>query len=202
MLVPLMGRCLLSPQVCYLCGDSWEYASIQPPQVSEQRRGEGASSLQLRCTHSPQATCACGNILNPCDLQEVHALVSEVLADQSTIVSADSDVAQSALLTMVRHPYANFVVQTLVDVASEEQRTLMKSLLSDPALKRAAYGKHVVARLARATGMYDQQRRQPHAKGGGAAVDPSASRGHMGHQGGRGGKAPHDVRRLAGVGLG
>mgnify|MGYP001977101331 CR=1 FL=1 len=52
------------------------------------------------------------------------------LADQSTIVSADSDVAQSALLTMVRHPYANFVVQTLVDVASEEQRRL--GLLGQP----------------------------------------------------------------------
>jgi len=53
------------------------------------------------------------------------------------------------LQQMMKDPYANYVVQKVMDMAEPDQRELVVVLVKEnaPALKRLTYGKHILARL-------------------------------------------------------
>jgi pumilio RNA-binding family len=58
------------------------------------------------------------------------------------------------LHVMMKDPYANYVVQKLVEVADNSQReAIMARIRSQaPQLKRFTYGKHILAQLEKLTG--------------------------------------------------
>ena len=55
---------------------------------------------------------------------------------------------------MMKDPYANYVVQKVIDVADEEDRNAIVEHIKSQAtqLKRFTYGKHILARLEKLTG--------------------------------------------------
>lgn len=59
----------------------------------------------------------------------------------------------SALETMVRDPYANYVVQKVIDVSDEKQRgAILRYVRENIAqLRRYTYGKHIILRLEKIT---------------------------------------------------
>lgn len=59
----------------------------------------------------------------------------------------------SALETMVRDPYANYVVQKVIDVSDEKQRGAILRYVKDniQQLRRYTYGKHIIMRLEKIT---------------------------------------------------
>jgi pumilio RNA-binding family len=62
---------------------------------------------------------------------------------------SSSTTTTSVLLAMVRDPFANYVVQKLVDVCSDTERSrlLAQIQLHSAALRRIQYGKHLIARV-------------------------------------------------------
>lgn len=57
--------------------------------------------------------------------------------------------AQSALYTMMKDQFANYVVQKMIDVADAPQRKMMLQKIRPhvAALRKYAYGKHILAKL-------------------------------------------------------
>ena len=57
--------------------------------------------------------------------------------------------AQSALYTMMKDQYANYVVQKMIDVADPPQRKMLLQKIRPhvTALRKYAYGKHILAKL-------------------------------------------------------
>ncbi|UYV81754.1 PUM2 [Cordylochernes scorpioides] len=55
----------------------------------------------------------------------------------------------SALYTMMRDQYANYVVQKMIEVADAPQRKLLVHKIRPhiPALRKYTYGKHILAKL-------------------------------------------------------
>ena len=55
---------------------------------------------------------------------------------------------------MLRDPYANYVVQKVIDLASERQlETIVRDVRSHiTQIKHYTYGRHIIARLEKATG--------------------------------------------------
>lgn len=60
----------------------------------------------------------------------------------------------SLLQVMVCDPYANYVVQKIIDVADQEQRqTIIMEIKAHAAqLKRYTFGKHIISRLEKLSG--------------------------------------------------
>lgn len=60
----------------------------------------------------------------------------------------------SLLQVMVCDPYANYVVQKIIDVADQEQRAtiIMEIRAHAPQLKRYTFGKHIISRLEKLSG--------------------------------------------------
>lgn len=60
----------------------------------------------------------------------------------------------SLLQVMVCDPYANYVVQKIIDVADQEQRaTIIMEIRAHAAqLKRYTFGKHIISRLEKLSG--------------------------------------------------
>jgi hypothetical protein len=69
-------------------------------------------------------------------------LIDEICADSS------------ALETMMKDQYANYVVQKILDVCDAAQRDMMITHIRPhiPSLKKYTYGKHIIARLEKITG--------------------------------------------------
>jgi len=63
-------------------------------------------------------------------------------------------VDSSALETMMKDQYANYVVQKILDVCDAQQREIMITHIRPhiPSLKKYTYGKHIIARLEKITG--------------------------------------------------
>ena len=57
--------------------------------------------------------------------------------------------AQSALYTMMKDQFANYVVQKMIDVADPPQRKMLLQKIRPhvAALRKYAYGKHILAKL-------------------------------------------------------
>ena len=55
----------------------------------------------------------------------------------------------SALYTMMKDQYANYVVQKMIEVAETPQRKLLLQRIRPhmPALRKYTYGKHILAKL-------------------------------------------------------
>ncbi len=55
----------------------------------------------------------------------------------------------SALYTMMKDQYANYVVQKMIEVAEAPQRKLLLQRIRPhmPALRKYTYGKHILAKL-------------------------------------------------------
>jgi len=60
----------------------------------------------------------------------------------------------SALETMMKDQYANYVIQKILDVCDSHQREIMILHIRPhvPSLKKYTYGKHIIARLEKITG--------------------------------------------------
>ena len=58
------------------------------------------------------------------------------------------------LQMMLRDPYANYVVQKVIDLASEKQReTIVRDVRAHiTQIKHFTYGRHIITRLEKATG--------------------------------------------------
>jgi len=54
-----------------------------------------------------------------------------------------------ALLMMMKDQYANYVIQKILDVADDSQRSILISKIRPhiSALKKYTYGKHIIARV-------------------------------------------------------
>jgi len=63
-------------------------------------------------------------------------------------------VDSSALETMMKDQYANYVIQKILDVCDAHQRDIMITHIRPhiPSLKKYTYGKHIIARLEKITG--------------------------------------------------
>jgi pumilio RNA-binding family len=59
-----------------------------------------------------------------------------------------------SLIEMVRDQYANYVVQKVIDLATQKQLSIIIETLrpSMAQLKKCTYGKHILTRLEKATG--------------------------------------------------
>lgn len=57
--------------------------------------------------------------------------------------------SQSALYVMMKHEFANYVVQKMIDVADQPQRKMLIAKIRPhvAALRKYAYGKHILAKL-------------------------------------------------------
>jgi len=57
--------------------------------------------------------------------------------------------AQSALYTMMKDQFANYVVQKMIDIADPPQRKMLLQKIRPhvTALRKYAYGKHILAKL-------------------------------------------------------
>jgi pumilio RNA-binding family len=55
---------------------------------------------------------------------------------------------------MLRDPYANYVVQRIIEVADERHRERIVKYVQDniTQLRRYTYGKHIIAKLEKITG--------------------------------------------------
>lgn len=72
-------------------------------------------------------------------------------SERSAIISEILGPKQDGMpmLIMVKDPFANYVIQKLLDIATEEQRELLISKIkpSIPALRKVTYGKHIITRI-------------------------------------------------------
>lgn len=76
-------------------------------------------------------------------------------ADEITPPSEPSDGSASVVLLMVRDAYANYVVQTTLDVVpeSDEKQRLLEELNSHvEELRNFTFAKHIVAKLSSLNG--------------------------------------------------
>ena len=76
-------------------------------------------------------------------------------ADDPTVPSEPGDGDTVVVLLMVRDAYANYVVQTTLDVIpeSEEKRLLLEELNAHAdELRNYTFAKHIVAKLASISG--------------------------------------------------
>jgi pumilio RNA-binding family len=75
------------------------------------------------------------------------------LAMMETLLAGEGG-SGSTLMALIRDQYANYVIQKVIDLADAPHLARVLFLLGDqlPAVKRGAYGKHIVAKLERATG--------------------------------------------------
>lgn len=85
-----------------------------------------------------------------------HDIIIDVLSpslEQSHDYPESPDVI-TKFEVMMRDPYANYVVQKLIDIANESERKLMILKIKGQAahLKRFTYGRHILARLEKLTG--------------------------------------------------
>lgn len=66
----------------------------------------------------------------------------------------DAKTGQCVLENMVRDPYANYVVQKVIDVSNETQRGAISRYVRENIvqLRRYTYGKHIIVRLERVSG--------------------------------------------------
>ena len=78
--------------------------------------------------------------------EQRHEIIEEILSDDN--------LPMSKLQTMMKDPYANYVVQKLIDCADDHERDAMVQRIKAHAshLKRFTYGKHILARLEKLTG--------------------------------------------------
>jgi pumilio RNA-binding family len=66
----------------------------------------------------------------------------------------DAKTGQCVLENMVRDPYANYVVQKVIDVSNDTQRAAISRYVRENIvqLRRYTYGKHIIVRLERVSG--------------------------------------------------
>ena len=59
----------------------------------------------------------------------------------------------SALLTMMKDQYANYVIQKIIDVADNNQREILFQKIKPhlATLKKYSYGKHIISRIEKVT---------------------------------------------------
>lgn len=69
----------------------------------------------------------------------------------------DLDDGEAPILMMVRDKYGNYIVQKIIEVANEEQKSLLEKRLRPhiEQLKKITYGKHIVNCLRRKKMMLD-----------------------------------------------
>jgi len=88
------------------------------------------------------------NVVEKCFAQgsdeERQILIEEVLGK-----GRDDPAGKSPLILMVKDQYANYVVQKILDVAMEEQRSIIVARIKRhiPNLRKLPYGKHIIARV-------------------------------------------------------
>ena len=65
----------------------------------------------------------------------------------------DAKTGHCVLESMVRDPYANYVVQKVIDVSDERQRGAIMRYVRENIvqLRRYTYGKHIIVRLEKIT---------------------------------------------------
>jgi len=64
-------------------------------------------------------------------------IIDEILAEEG------------ALEIMMKHQYANYVIQKIIDVSTQSQRELLVKHINPhiPSLKKITYGKHIINKL-------------------------------------------------------
>lgn len=79
------------------------------------------------------------------------ALVDEVLGREG---GSGEGSSSAVLIAMVKDQFGNYVIQRLIDVLDEEQRANLVQRIKRyvPSLKKIPYGKHILAKIERATG--------------------------------------------------
>jgi hypothetical protein len=89
--------------------------------------------------------------------QEKHMLIENILRESVTVESAIGE--KPAIVCMMRDPYANFVVQKMLDCCTREQRDEVYSVVSEHAfyLKKSTYARHILARIEQQSGGGFQQ---------------------------------------------
>ncbi|KAH3757903.1 pumilio 2 [Pelomyxa schiedti] len=84
------------------------------------------------------------NVIEKCVQYATQSERSTIIAE---IIGPKMDGAP--ILAMVRDPFANYVVQKLLDIVTDDQRALLVSKIkpSIPALRKVTFGKHIIARI-------------------------------------------------------
>ena len=93
----------------------------------------------------------CLEYANKRDRDEMIWTIINVTFDLNNPV--DAKTGQCVLESMVRDPYANYVVQKVIDVSDERQRGAICRYVKENIiqLKRYTYGKHIIVRLEKLT---------------------------------------------------
>ncbi|KAK7329233.1 hypothetical protein VNO77_23385 [Canavalia gladiata] len=131
--------------VCALAQD--QYGNYVTQHVLErgmpQERSQIISKLSGHIVQLSQHKFA-SNVVEKCleygDAAERELLIAEIFGH---------DEQNDNLLTMMKDQFANYVVQKVIDICSENQRAMLLSHIRvhAHALKKYTYGKHIVARL-------------------------------------------------------
>ncbi|KAL2970730.1 hypothetical protein AAZX31_15G155900 [Glycine max] len=140
--------------VCALAQD--QYGNYVTQHVLErgkpQERSQILSKLSGHIVQLSQHKFA-SNVVEKCleygDATERELLVAEIFGH---------DDQCDNLLTMMKDQFANYVVQKVIDICSENQRAMLLShvRIHAHALKKYTYGKHIVARLEHQFGAENQ----------------------------------------------
>jgi hypothetical protein len=94
----------------------------------------------------------CLQYANRKDRDEMIWTIINVTFDLNSPV--DANTGQCVLESMVRDPYANYVVQKVIDVSDERQRAAIVRYVKENIvqLRRYTYGKHIIVRLEKVYG--------------------------------------------------
>ena len=89
--------------------------------------------------------------------QEKHMLIENILRENVTVESSIGE--KPAIVCMMRDPYANFVVQKMLDCCTRDQKDEVYSVVSEHAfyLKKSTYARHILARIEQQSGSGFQQ---------------------------------------------
>ncbi|KAF7806671.1 pumilio-like protein 6, chloroplastic isoform X1 [Senna tora] len=140
--------------VCSLAQD--QYGNYVTQHVLErgkpQERSQIISKLSGHIVQLSQHKFA-SNVVEKClkhgDATERELLIGEILGH---------DEENDNLLTMMKDQYANYVIQKIIEICSENQRSVIVSCIRTHAhaLKKYTYGKHIVARVEQLFGEENQ----------------------------------------------
>lgn len=93
----------------------------------------------------------CLQYANKKDRDEMIWTLINVTFDMNSPV--DAKTGHCVLESMVRDPYANYVVQKVIDVSDDRQRSAIMRYVRENIvqLRRYTYGKHIIVRLEKIT---------------------------------------------------
>ncbi len=69
------------------------------------------------------------------------------------VLGKDGD-SNAPIVAMVKDPYANYVIQKMIDVLDEEERAVVLQRIKRhvPSMRKVQFGKHIISKVEKLTG--------------------------------------------------